>query len=254
MLKVLSLGVGVQSSTIALMAKDGVIDKVDCAIFSDTGWEPKGVYEYLEFLKSTLPYPLHIVKKGNLREDTLSLGRSASMPLFTSSGGKLFRQCTQDYKIAPVQTKVREIIGVKRVYGDEIKCHMLIGISLDEIQRAKGSRVKWIKNVFPLLELELTRENCLKWLNDNNYPIPPKSSCIGCPFHDNDHWRNMKKHNPKEFQDAIDFDNKVRVHPKLRDEVFIHRSLKPLENVDLTEKKTNQMNWFIEECDGFCGV
>jgi len=50
-LVVISLGAGVQSSTMALMAANGELPKPDCAIFADTGYEPKAVYRYLEFLK-----------------------------------------------------------------------------------------------------------------------------------------------------------------------------------------------------------
>ena len=54
-LVVISLGAGVQSSTMALMAANGELPKPDCAIFADTGYEPKAVYTYLDFLKKILP-------------------------------------------------------------------------------------------------------------------------------------------------------------------------------------------------------
>lgn len=38
-MRILSLGAGVQSSTLALMAEHGEIEKPDYAIFADTGWE-----------------------------------------------------------------------------------------------------------------------------------------------------------------------------------------------------------------------
>ena len=66
MLRILSLGAGVQSTTLALMAAKGEIDPVDCAIFSDTQSEPKAVYEHLERLRSTLPFPVHIVSKSEV--------------------------------------------------------------------------------------------------------------------------------------------------------------------------------------------
>jgi len=48
-LRVLSLGAGVQSTTMALMAAHGeIMSMPNCAIFADTGWEPKAVYEHLE--------------------------------------------------------------------------------------------------------------------------------------------------------------------------------------------------------------
>jgi 3'-phosphoadenosine 5'-phosphosulfate sulfotransferase (PAPS reductase)/FAD synthetase len=71
-LTVISLGAGVQSSTMALMAADGELPKPDCAIFADTGNEPKAVYRYLEFLKKVLPYPIYKVSKGNITEDMIS--------------------------------------------------------------------------------------------------------------------------------------------------------------------------------------
>ena len=35
----------------AIMAAKGDFPHVDCAIFADTGYEPKAVYTYLNFLK-----------------------------------------------------------------------------------------------------------------------------------------------------------------------------------------------------------
>ena len=70
-LRVLSLGAGVQSTTLALMIEHGEIPMVDCAIFADTPSEPKKVYKHLDWLKSKLSYPLHIVTKGNLRKDVI---------------------------------------------------------------------------------------------------------------------------------------------------------------------------------------
>jgi hypothetical protein len=37
----LSLGAGVQSTTLALLAIEPVVPKPDAAIFADTGWEPR---------------------------------------------------------------------------------------------------------------------------------------------------------------------------------------------------------------------
>ena len=41
-LRALSLGAGVQSTTMALLAAHGEVGPMrDCAIFADTGWEPR---------------------------------------------------------------------------------------------------------------------------------------------------------------------------------------------------------------------
>ena len=74
-LTVLSLGGGVQSSVMALMAGEGAFDRVpDCAIFADTHWEPPSVYEHIEWLRDRLSFPLHVVDNGrSLREDVKAL-------------------------------------------------------------------------------------------------------------------------------------------------------------------------------------
>ena len=57
-LRVLSLGAGVQSSTLALMIHKGEIPMVDCAIFADTQAEPPKVYDWLKFIKKTVNYAI----------------------------------------------------------------------------------------------------------------------------------------------------------------------------------------------------
>lgn len=71
MIHVISLGAGVQSTTMALMAAHGEIKPMpDVAIFADTQWEPKAVYDHLDWLGSpnVLPFPIKRVTAGNLRQ------------------------------------------------------------------------------------------------------------------------------------------------------------------------------------------
>lgn len=90
-LRALSLGAGVQSTTMALLAAHGEIGPMpDCAIFADTGWEPSAVYDHLDWLMSgnVLPFPVHVVSTGNIRDELLAAGagnRWASIPAFTKT-------------------------------------------------------------------------------------------------------------------------------------------------------------------------
>ena len=69
---VLSLGAGVQSSTLALMAAHGEVTPMpDCAIFADTGWEPKAVYDWLDWLEPQLPFQVTRVANGNIYDDQI---------------------------------------------------------------------------------------------------------------------------------------------------------------------------------------
>ncbi|WP_255789145.1 hypothetical protein [Mycobacteroides abscessus] len=86
-IRVLSLGAGVQSTVLALMACDGTLPGLDAAVFADTGWEPPAVYEQVDRLAAELAradIPLHRVSSGNLRADTLNPeARFVSVPWFT---------------------------------------------------------------------------------------------------------------------------------------------------------------------------
>src|SRR6185437_2905629 len=112
-LTMISLGAGVQSTTLALMACSGELPKPDAAIFADTGWEPRRVYDHLERLTVELGragIPLYRVSKGDLRNDAINPEhRYASIPYFVrnpdGSDGMGRRQCTAEYKLAPITRK-----------------------------------------------------------------------------------------------------------------------------------------------------
>ena len=109
------------------MAQEGLTKhKPDYMIFADTGWEPSFVYEHVEYLKKAITIcPIITVERGNIREDLIKAanpepgskeesksfaGRVPNPPLFAArpNGGRvgmLYRQCTHDYKVIPIQKK-----------------------------------------------------------------------------------------------------------------------------------------------------
>lgn len=256
-LNIISLGAGVQSSTMALMAAAGEIAPMpDGAIFADTQWEPKRVYEWLLWLAPKLPFPVYRVTAGNLRSDLLfaSGKRVAAVPFFIRmpDGREAIgrRQCTKEYKVRPIQWKVVSLLGGRPRGG----CSLWIGISTDEASRMKQSRVNYIVHRFPLIELGMNRNDCLRWMERHGYPEPPRSSCIGCPFHSDREWRKIKA-DPFAWADAVTVDRAIRRQPRFQGEQFMHRSLRPLEEVDFsTDEERGQLNLFENECEGMCGV
>jgi len=268
-LTVISLGAGVQSSVMALMAAHGEITPMpDYAIFADTQSEPKHVYEWLDWLETELPFPILKVTAGNLRDDLIASAKTGSRvpnpPVFlkTQAGeGMLFRYCTTDYKIKPIYQKLRELIGLKprQRAPKEVVIEQWIGISQDEIQRMKMSRDKWVENRWPLLEKRMSRLHCLEWMRDHGYnELPKKSACTFCPYHDDKTWQEMKQNDPISWQDAVAVDEAVRSGINNTDEgntVFLHRSRMPLAQVDFIDAYENQQTFsFMDECDGMCGV
>ena len=256
-MNILSLGAGVQSSTLALMAARGEIGPMpDAAIFADTGWEPRKVMEYLDWLEKQLPFPVYrVMHKEGLLKALQVEGGFAAVPFFTSNGGMGRRQCTNEYKIVPIQKKVRELLGYakyKRIPAGAAT--MWIGISTDEAVRQKPSRVAWIENCWPLLERKMSRDDCLTWFSKIDAPQPPKSSCLGCPFHSDREWVLIKNGDPQEWAETVAMDKFIRTNSKkLKHEQFMHRQLVPLDevNFDYIEK---QPDLWGNECEGMCGV
>ncbi len=253
MKNIISLGAGVQSSVMALMASKGEISPMpDCAIFADTGWEPKRVYEWLDWLETQLPFPVYRVTAGNL-QDNLAL-----LPLF-KEGVLLSRNCTQRHKVEPIIKQVRKILGLKKGErgGKNVIVKQWIGISMDECQRMKPAQHKWIEHIWPLVEKRMTRNDCIRWMEKNGYPKPEKSSCIGCPYHDDATWREMKMNYPDEWKNAVETDQKIRDGVRGTDgSIYLSRHLKPLDEIDFRnlEDMGQQRLEFGEECDGMCGV
>lgn len=258
MLNIISLGAGVQSSTMALMAAHGEITPMpDCAIFADTQWEPKAVYDWLHKLESMLPFPVYKVSQGNIRQDAINRSNTtgqqfAAIPWHMQkvNGDRSMgrRQCTAEYKLKPLRSKVRELLGNKTPAGG---VSMWIGISTDEAHRMKPSTVKYIVNKWPLVEARISRNHCLQWLNERGFSAP-KSSCIGCPFHADEQWRALTA---AEFADACFVDDAIRNQPKSNARQFAHRDLIPLREVDLrTAKEHGQIDLFGNECEGMRGL
>jgi hypothetical protein len=196
-LVVLSLGAGVQSTTIALMAAHGEIAAPDCAIFADTGDEPAAVYEHLAWLMSgVLPFPVYIAKCARTLKSALVAGDEdgVRIPWHVGAGGIGERNCTRDWKIRPIRRVIRDLLGVgPKGYAAPGSVESWIGISLDEITRIKPSGVAFIHNRHPLIEARMSRRDCYRWLEERQYRVPPKSRCKYCPYQSNAEWAALQE-------------------------------------------------------------
>lgn len=261
-LRILSLGAGVQSSTLALMAARGEVGPMpDAAIFADTQWEPAAVYRWLDWLEKQLPFPVYRVTAGNLRADliakqTTTAGRVAAVPFFTrlpdGRAGMGLRQCTKEYKLEPIRREARRLM----LAAGKRTVEQWIGISSDEMVRMKESGRRYITNRWPLVELRRSRWDCLRWMERNGYPTPPKSSCLGCPYHSDAQWRGIRDNDPEGWADAVEMDRIIRQPAGgMKAEQFMHHSLVPLDQADLrSDAERGQADLFADECDGICGV
>lgn len=153
-LRVLALGAGVQSTYLFLASVHGELPRLDCAIFADTQYEPKGVYEHLTWLETIgkqAEIPIIRCTVGDLRQDSIEFRqhrksvdgkRYASVPFYVENPdgtkGQIRRQCTGSYKIVPMERVIREqLLGLRRGQRAprEAVVEQWIGISFDENQR-----------------------------------------------------------------------------------------------------------------------
>jgi len=166
----------------ALMAAAGEITPMPtAAIFADTQAEPASVYRWLDWLETQLPFPVHRVTAGNLEQEAVTFRTSKSGKVYTKTNIPWFalskdnqigtiqrRQCTQDYKLEPIRKAVRKLAGITRGQKS-VGVIQWIGISLDEIYRMKESREPWQTNRWPLVDLRMSRVDCLRWMEAKGF-------------------------------------------------------------------------------------
>lgn len=268
---ILSLGAGVQSSTLALMAARGEIGPMPkYAVFADTKNESVETYKWLDWLETQLPFPIHRVTAGDLAEaatrrrinqKTGNAYYANLIPAYAKNTdgttGITGRTCTFHFKIKPIVKFLRQSCDIKRGQKS-VGVIQWIGVSLDEVSRMKPSREAWIKNRFPLIEKEMTRHDCLRWLHANQMPTPPRSACTFCPFKSDHEWRNLNK---QELAGAGDFERKLQqLHASISTKgkrqgiPFLHNSFVPIEQIDFSEDEKQGNLHFHNECEGMCGV
>jgi len=314
---ILSLGVGVQSSTLHLMAEVGALEpRPHHSAFCDTQDEPEKVYAFLRWLKANTALPIRTLTRGKLSDEQLRVREHKKQPgkfwakslipahVANADGTKgiMGRQCTFGHKVEVLEKNARATVGAEAIKAwrkrhkashdtwsqwkkaaaaarkaklqpprfpveawDEMQSDPLviqwIGISLDEIQRMKPARHPWIKHRWPLIEMEMTRHDCKRWLSARGYPEPSRSACRYCPFKSDHEWRDQRDNEPEEFAKSVQFERQLQAVKALTHNMagipFLHASLKPLDQVDFstdTEKGQGMLHGFGNECDGLCGV
>jgi hypothetical protein len=413
----MSFGAGVQSITQALLIQDGTLERPDAAIFSDTGWEPQGVYDMLDRVEreifQPLGIPLYRVNNGVIQDDVLNPNKMRGIPGFTASKpyevtvvdrwgicpgetcgwrklrqvkidsvedsskmslftvvstdlsdmaglfdsislvperatldqldalaagyeapedddpwndaelvatavrraglgrlpephaacrntgvvatathteirrdyGMLNRKCTQVYKLQPILEQVRLLLGgkvgeekicrycqgagervapwrAKRGETEVAECSVCegtgtisrvgqppagvwaeqwIGFSTDEIGRVSNrGDTRYSRSRYPLLELNMSRQQCIDYLNTRGWGDVVKSACLGCPFKNNAEWRRLRDTDPEGWAATVAFDKAYRDAPGMNHQRFLHASCLPLDEAPIDVKQARE--------------
>jgi hypothetical protein len=258
-LRVLSLGAGIQSTTMALMAAHGEIAPMpDLALFADTGEEPAPVLETVRWLASgnVLPFPVRTISAGRALGDILDRsersGRFVTMPFFTACGGQARRQCTREFKTEVLEREQRRLLGHpprQRILPGS--CEVWIGFTTDELIRAGDAFAPWVVNRYPLIEARMDIGACVRWLERHDYPVPMRSRCVCCPYRSDADWLDLQARDPAGFARAVQLDEAIRHSAGMRELGFLHASRRPLREVVFRYQDQGRLDLV---CDGDCGT
>lgn len=276
---VLNLGAGVQSTTVYLLMCEGVVDVPAAgttAVFADTQEEPAAVYRHLDWLQAqNLSIPILRRTRGKLGSDlergANSTGqRFASIPAYTSpegvhpATGQIRRQCSREYKTEVIWRTIREeLLELKpRQRWPRDALVQYFGISRDEAVRSVRIKERVEKERhgsarFPLLEIGWTRADCLRYLANKVPHDVPRSACVFCPYHSDHEWKRLKA-DAESWARIVEIDRLLRtpgviVNRGVRQPIYLHRSGRPIDEVDLNESQL-EFPGFVRECEGVCGV
>ena len=169
------------------------------------------------------------------------------------AGAPLHRLCTRDFKRTPIRHKLRELLGYPfpARLPKGVLVEQAIGFPLDELGRTFCSDVQWIVNTFPLIDQCMRKHDCARWLTAHGYPIPPKSSCRFCPYHNNAYWRRMRDTQPDEWRQTVAFEAALHQGklPGVRGIPYVHKSMVPLPMAPIDEPETGQEELFCFACN-----
>lgn len=265
-LRVLSLGGGIQSTTLALLVAHGEIGPMpDYAIYAPVG-DAEATREHIRWLASgnVLPFPVLELDDPavSLRQSIINRvqqngARYVSIPAFLDGKmkGQDRRQCTREYKTERLNAKQRELLGFKpRQRVPACSCEVWIGFSTEEVVRAGAAFEAWAVNRFPLLEMRMSIGDCIAWLKRRGYPVPPRSKCTFCPFRTNAEWRWLQENEPHAWADAVKIDQLIRQTPGMRAKSYLHDSRTPLDQVDLSSPEERGQSSMLMVCEAGCGL
>lgn len=255
--QIFSSGGGVQSTAIAALIVRGDLPKPDLSVIVDTEREKSTTWDYLETvtapaLASVGVQIYRVAKSKYSRVDVLGgeKGQTILIPAFTSQNngqpGKLRTFCSSEWKRDVKRRWVTKEHGVR-------KAQDWMGFSTDEIGRAarmiKPKPGKWAVR-FPLLELGMSRGDCIALVKEMGWPPAPRSSCWMCPNMHMREWREVQA--GPDWEKVIAFEREIRRHDS---HVWLTDQCVPVETANFSIANETMWGDSGAECEsGLCFV
>lgn len=181
----LSFGGGVNSVAMYLLLKDKGVDFE--AVFVNHGTDWPETYEYVDMFKKK--YPLTIIKPNLVVKNTNEIFQNLYDFCWSRKMVPTFirRWCTDRFKRQPL------------IKYQEPPAFVFIGYAFDEAHRAKINSSHGFEYRFPLIESELTRNDCKNLILQHGLPNPMRSGCFICPYQRASQWKELRHKHPDLF-------------------------------------------------------
>lgn len=224
-----SCGGGVDSTAIAVLICQGKLPKPDYAVMVDCGWEKTSTWEYI--YSEVIPklklhgINLNVIKTTEYTNNKIIDSNGyITIPAYKKSEKpiKFKTNCNETWKVRAVKRWIKKQ-GVQR-------CVNWIGIAADESRRMRIRNEKWFTTRYPLVEMGITREDCLWLICSYGWKKPPRTSCFICPLQNDDSWLNTKLNYHDDWNKAIEVESMIH---KINPDIYLHRSMVPLNEVTL---------------------
>jgi hypothetical protein len=240
-----SYGGGVQSAAIAVLVVQGKLPRPERIVMADTGREATATWDWLDKaiqpMLATVGLRVEIAPHSLASVDLYATNGRPLIPCFSDmkGEGRLPNFCSVEWKRRVVHRWLNA-----QGYGPARPVVEWLGISTDEVHRAKYSGMEWAEFRYPLLmDVPLRRFECVQLVRDAGIGTPPRSSCWMCPFRSNEEWKSLR--NTGDWQDAVDLDAELRSRGD--ESLFLHRSCAPLDEARLGEVDEQGTFDFCEE-------
>lgn len=230
-LQLWSCGGGRQSAGIAALIAQGKLPTPDHVAMVALEREVRTVWPYVNrYIKPALQargVPFTAIPRAAYATRDLwggADGRTVLLPVHTNQSGeasKLPEFCSGEWKRDVVLRWAAEQAGWKARGVDN-----WVGISFEERHRRRGARRKWLRPVYPLLDMRPTTVSaCLAAVEAMGWPEPPRSRCSFCPNQSDAEWLALTD---DELSAACATEDEIRA---IDPHAFFHKRLIPLREV-----------------------
>lgn len=202
---IVSYGAGVDSTAMILKMIDEKI-MIDHVVFADTGGELPETYKTIKIMEKFLngkSIPFTIVKNFSL---VTLFKKCIVRHVFPD----MFRRwCTRDFKVAPIHRFYRK-------YYKEYHVEEFLGIDAGETKRCRTAKEDYITKHYPLVDWNMNRIACEKFIFLKGFPYVVKSGCYFCPFNSSKRWDYIQENHPDLYELTQEMEQNSKHYPKLK--------------------------------------